>query len=830
MTETIHLALPYIDAAQAQKHVTHNEALELIDALTQLAVIARGQTAPPESPAEGDRYIVGAGAADAFSGKEGKVAAWLAGAWAFLAPKAGWLAYVEAEDRSVVYDGSAWIDAGLALRNLQNLDALGIGTTADGANPLSAKLNGVLLAARTVAEGGTGDMRLTLAKEMEGDTVSLLLQSNWSGRAEIGLSGDDDLRVKVSADGAMWNEAIAIDKTSGRVSMTSGALGAPTSITLTNGAGLPIATGVAGLGAGVANGLTYAANASGGVAIAPVANACLATMAAGTLKGNNTGASAMPADLTGAQATALLSAMTGDAGAGGAKGLAPAPSAGDAGFGKVLGAAGAWVGQKAGFRNRLRNANFAINSRNISGTVTLGAGALGHDGVVAGASGATYTFAMSGLDMALDISAGSLALPIDRAQVEGGTYVLSQAGTAQARIWQTSPTGTFAAVGAGLVVSGLTANTLTAVEFSTGTVLRPQLEPGNVATAFERRPRNVELALCDIVNDARLEPNIVRRNWVTGNSWLSSTSAVDNQWVSLCWSAEAGLFVAVAISGAGDRVMTSPDGINWTTRTSAADNQWRSVCRAREIGLFVAVADSGVGNRVMTSPDGIVWTLRASAADNSWRSVCWARELGLLVAVAVSGSGNRVMTSPDGINWTIRASPADNQWISVVWCRELGLLVAVAQSGSGNRVMTSPDAINWTVRASAADNSWRSVCWARELGLVVAVAISGSGNRVMTSPDGINWTLRTSAADNDWNSVCWAPEIGLLVAASSSGSGNRLMTSSDAIGWTLRASATDNNWNRVAWAGELGLFAAVATSGAGDRAMTSKSAFSYPYR
>ena len=53
------MALPLIDAAQAQKHVTHNEALRLLDALVQLAVESRTLTAPPGSPAEGACYISG---------------------------------------------------------------------------------------------------------------------------------------------------------------------------------------------------------------------------------------------------------------------------------------------------------------------------------------------------------------------------------------------------------------------------------------------------------------------------------------------------------------------------------------------------------------------------------------------------------------------------------------------------------------------------------------------------------------------------------------------------------------------------------------------------
>ena len=105
----------------------------------------------------------------------------------------------------------------------------------------------------------------------------------------------------------------------------------------------------------------------------------------------------------------------------------------------------------------------------------------------------------------------------------------------------------------------------------------------------------------------------------------------------------------------------------WQTRSSAADNGWSSVTWAKELGLLVAVAYTGTGDRVMTSPDGINWTARSSAVDNEWLSVTWAKELGLLVAVAHTGTGNQVMTSPDGINWTARNSAADNRWFSVVW-------------------------------------------------------------------------------------------------------------------------------------------------------------------
>lgn len=398
MTDTIHLALPCIDAAQAQKHVTHNEALQLLDALTQLSVIDR-RASPPVSPTDGDRYLVVATAAGAFAGKEQKVAVYLSGAWAFLAPKAGWLAYVEAEQLMLLYSGSAWIDAGLALHELENMSLLGIGTSADAANAFSVKAGAALFAARTVAEGGAGDFRVKLGKETAANTASQLYQSNWSGRAETGLLGDDNFHVKVSADGTTWREALIVDRSTGRVAFPSGM----------------------GEGASVA------------------------------------------------------------------------------------------------FRNHLRNAAFAVNQRAVSGTVSLAAGQYGHDGVKAGSSGATYTFATSGIDTTLSISAGSLILPIEPQLMEGGAYALAHDGTAHARVWQGTGyagSGSYAAASrsAPLLVSGLTANAQTNVEFSSGTIVRPQFEPGVYATSFERRPPGVELAMCERYFQALLVSHLFTAN------------------------------------------------------------------------------------------------------------------------------------------------------------------------------------------------------------------------------------------------------------------------------------------------------------------------------
>lgn len=212
------LALPLIAGGQAQKHVTHNEALALLDALVQLAVLDKDRAAPPASPTEGDRYLIAAGnPVSAWTGWAGRIARFQDGAWLSLTPRAGWTAYVADEAEPYLFTGSAWVPLRATLTALQNLSRLGIGTGADADNPFAAKLNKALWTALTTTEGGSGDLRYTLNKQAPGHVLSLLLQSGFSARAEIGLTGDDDLRVKVSPNGGDWFEALRIDRATGRV-------------------------------------------------------------------------------------------------------------------------------------------------------------------------------------------------------------------------------------------------------------------------------------------------------------------------------------------------------------------------------------------------------------------------------------------------------------------------------------------------------------------------------------------------------------------------------------------------------------------------------------
>ena len=210
MSDTPNLKLPYIEAAQAQKHVTHNEALRTLDAIVQLGVLDRDLASPPASPADGDRYLVATGASGDWSGKENQIAVWQDGDWTFLEPCPGWLCWVIDEYVLTVWNGTVWQDVDVAIPDaLQNRTMVGVNTSADTTNRLSVRSDAVLF-----SHDGSG-IQAKLNKNSVSDTASFLFQTNWSGRAEMGLAGDDDFHFKVSADGSSWNTVFVLGSADG---------------------------------------------------------------------------------------------------------------------------------------------------------------------------------------------------------------------------------------------------------------------------------------------------------------------------------------------------------------------------------------------------------------------------------------------------------------------------------------------------------------------------------------------------------------------------------------------------------------------------------------
>ena len=244
MSDTTQLKLPLLQASQAQKHVTVNEALSIIDSVVQLGVLDASLSAPPALPQEGDRYIVAASPTGTWSGKAKTVAVWALGTWAFLEPSEGWIAWDAAADAVLVYSNGAW--AGLLGNVLAggSISLLGIGIPADLTNRFAFQGTNALMTS-------LGSMDLTVNKPNAASDASITFKTGFNAHAILGLLGNNDLVFKVSSNGATFATPLTISAASGLVtSLAARADG----LTLADGAD-PTKIGIFGL-SGLSTGTT----------------------------------------------------------------------------------------------------------------------------------------------------------------------------------------------------------------------------------------------------------------------------------------------------------------------------------------------------------------------------------------------------------------------------------------------------------------------------------------------------------------------------------------------------------------------------------------------
>lgn len=210
MSNTVLLELPFILPAQAQKHVTHNDALTLLDALAQLSLKSRSVIAPPVTPAVGDRYLIPFEATGAWSGHGGEIGIFVDGAWTFRAPREGFLAWIEDEGRLNVHAEGDFEP----LPQIAGVDVLGVNATPDETNRLAVR------APASLFDHETGSHRLSVNKAATVDTASIQFKKAYSARAELGLNGSDDFSIKTSADGVNFQEVMAVRTATGKVEFT----------------------------------------------------------------------------------------------------------------------------------------------------------------------------------------------------------------------------------------------------------------------------------------------------------------------------------------------------------------------------------------------------------------------------------------------------------------------------------------------------------------------------------------------------------------------------------------------------------------------------------
>lgn len=194
MTTTPNLVMSYIASSQAQKELTHNDALNDLDYLVQPSVIDHTLSTPPGSPNLGDAYVVAASPTGAWTGATNNIAAYYSG-WKFKVPETGWTVWARNDSRVLYYNGSAW-----ALLTTPKLDA----TTTFNPGTITSG-SGILSSAITVTGAALGDFVMVAAPyDLQGvdatayvsaaNTVKIRL-SNLTGAGVTLASGTWRVRV-----------------------------------------------------------------------------------------------------------------------------------------------------------------------------------------------------------------------------------------------------------------------------------------------------------------------------------------------------------------------------------------------------------------------------------------------------------------------------------------------------------------------------------------------------------------------------------------------------------------------------------------------------------
>lgn len=160
MSTSSNLQLPFLAAGQAQKHVTVNETLLRLDALTQLVAEAALTDAEPADPADGALYILPPGkTGDAWDAMaDHALAYWRDGVWEEIAPRTGWRAYAKDLGAILVFTGAHWLDAAAASGAWRVIAASGVSASHTGATSETT------LASLTIpggALGPNGALRIT---------------------------------------------------------------------------------------------------------------------------------------------------------------------------------------------------------------------------------------------------------------------------------------------------------------------------------------------------------------------------------------------------------------------------------------------------------------------------------------------------------------------------------------------------------------------------------------------------------------------------------------------------------------------------------------------
>jgi hypothetical protein len=188
------LFMPELSVGQAGKELTHNQALAILDQLTQPIVVDKDLAAPPGSPANGSMYIVAAAATGLWVGQSGKLAVWLTtvAAWTFITPADGWSVWVSDEAAKYERRIGVWVYGGLVTTDAGSVGyASGSGgsvtqaTSKSTAVTLNKPSGQITLNAESIAADTAVSFTLTNSKIAASDVPVALIKSAATAGAYI---------------------------------------------------------------------------------------------------------------------------------------------------------------------------------------------------------------------------------------------------------------------------------------------------------------------------------------------------------------------------------------------------------------------------------------------------------------------------------------------------------------------------------------------------------------------------------------------------------------------------------------------------------------------
>jgi hypothetical protein len=114
-SETTRLQMALLQPAQAQKHVTVNEALMRLDGMINLVLESVSTSTPPTVAIDGQCWGVPTQAQGDWSGHAGKMAVGSNGGWVFVSPVRGMQGFILDRAARAIHDGDVWVVGALSL-------------------------------------------------------------------------------------------------------------------------------------------------------------------------------------------------------------------------------------------------------------------------------------------------------------------------------------------------------------------------------------------------------------------------------------------------------------------------------------------------------------------------------------------------------------------------------------------------------------------------------------------------------------------------------------------------------------------------------------------